>query len=259
MNHAEPRPTPNLETEMTDIATLPGNTHVADAPRFDGYAFIHKALRQFMGHVLGRVGAMDADDEEQRRAALDAVDALLGVLRGHVRHENDFIHTAIEARRPGGARHTADDHWLHLEAIANLEDESRALRDARPGQRAGLASRLYRHLAEFIGENLMHMQVEETQNNALLWELYRDDELIAIHDRLVASIDPAEMALVTRWFAAALNDVELAMLFGDMQAKAPAPAVDALLGVARTQLDETRWARLSRALGRPPVAGLVTA
>jgi hypothetical protein len=239
-----------------DLTTLPGNTHVA--PRFDLYVFIHKALRQFMTHTLGRVGSMDVDDAEQRGPVLDGVEALLAELRAHVQHENDFVHTAIEARRPGGARHTADDHLLHLEAIANLEDETRALRHARDDQRATLALRLYRHLGEFVGENFVHMQVEETQNNAALWALYSDDELVAIHDRLLASVPPAEMALVVRWMAAALNDTELALLFGEMQHKAPPPAVEALLGIARSQLDERRWAKLARALGRPPVPGLVT-
>jgi hypothetical protein len=42
-----------------------------------------------------------------------------------------------------------------------------------------------------------------------------------------------------------------------MQAKAPPPVVDALLDIVRAQLDEARWARLARALGRAPVPGLV--
>jgi len=64
------------------------------------------------------------------------------------------------------------------------------VRDARDEHRAALAQRLYRHLALFIGENLQHMQVEETENNAALWALYSDDELAAIHDRLLASVPP---------------------------------------------------------------------
>jgi hypothetical protein len=180
-------------------------------------------------------------------------------MRSHLQHENDFVHTAIEARRPGGARKTADDHEHHLEAFGDLEDESHALRDARAEHRSALALRLYRHLGEFIGENLVHMQIEETQNNAALWALYDDAELAAIHERLLASIGPAEMALGTRWLAAALNAQELATLFGEMQAKAPPPAFEVLLDVARSQLDERRWARLCHALGRGPAPGLMTA
>jgi hypothetical protein len=250
-------------TAMTLTATLSLPVHAATAapkaPRHDLYVAIHKALRQFMSDTLSRLGTMDLDDDEERAAALSGVLALLGLLRSHLQHENDFIHTAIEARRPGAARHTADDHFLHVDAIANLEDEARAVRDARAEQRPALALQLYRHLAEFVGENLVHMQVEETRNNAALWELYDDAELQALHDRLLVSVGPAEMALAVRWMAAALAPQELAGLFGGMQKKAPPPAFEALLAVAHGQLDEKRWAKLARALGRPAVPGLMTA
>lgn len=243
--------------------TTPETTAVASAapkaPRFDLYAGIHKALRQFMAHTLRQLGAMDVEDSEDMAIALAGVDALLAMLRSHLQHENDFLHTAIEARRPGGARHTADDHGLHQEAIDSLGDELAALRAARAEHRAPLALRLYRHLAEFVGENLVHMQVEETRNNEALWALYSDAELVALHDRLLSTIGPDEMALVTRWMAASVSPQELAGMCLDMQAKAPAPVFEALLDVMRAQLDEKRWAKLARALGRPAVPGLMTA
>ncbi len=243
---------------MTEIATRPEAAAAIKARRVDLYVTIHKALRQFMAHTLTRLGAVDLEDEEDFRAVLAGVDSLLVLMKGHLQHENDFIHTAIEARRAGGARHTADDHLLHVDAIANLEDEARALSVVRQEQRPAHALRLYRHLAEFVGENLVHMQVEETRNNEALWSLYSDEELLALHDRLLAAVPPAEMALVVRWMAAALNPAELAALFSAMQAKAPAPAVEAMLDIARTQLSEKRWAQLARALGRPPVPGLIS-
>lgn len=233
-------------------------TPAVKAPRLDLYGPIHKALRAFMGHVLQRLGTLDPEDDAERAAAVAELQSLLGLMRSHLQHENDFVHAAIEARRPGAAAATAADHLGHLEALGNLEDEVQALRDALPPHRAPLARRLYRHLAVFVGENLLHMQVEETQNNAALWALYDDAELAALHDRLVASIPPAEMALAARWLVAGLDDAELAALYADMQAKAPPPAFEALLEIARSRLDERRWARLARALGRPPVPGLVT-
>ena len=245
---------------MTETAALSSPAPTAtQTPRVDLYLWIHKALRHFMGHTLTRLGAMDVADAEERAAVLDGVDALLGLLRSHLQHENDFVHTAIEARHPGAARQTADDHGLHQDAIGNLEDESRAVRDARDEHRPLLALRLYRHLADFVGENVQHMQVEETHNNAALWALYGDDDLIAIQERLIASIGPEEMALTVRWMAAALSVPELALLFGGMRVTAPPAAFDALLDVARAQLDERHWAQLARALGRPPAPGLMTA
>ena len=154
------------------------------APRYDIYGGIHKALRQFMCQTLARLGTMDPENEDERRAALQGVRDLLGQMRAHLAHENDFVHTAIEARRPGGARHTADDHLLHLDALHSLEHETDAVAEAKGAQLQALSGRLYRHLAEFVGENLVHMQIEETQNNAALWELYSDEELMAVHDRI---------------------------------------------------------------------------
>lgn len=238
---------------MDTVTALPGNTYAAataPAARFDIYVFIHKALREFMHHTVAAVGAMDVDDAGERADVCDQVELLLATLRGHVQHENDFIHAAIEARRAGGAAATAGDHVEHLEAIANLEDETHALRSAAPAQRTVLALRLYRHLAAFVGENLLHMQVEETHNNAALWALYRDDELVELHDRLMATIPPQEMALVVRWLAVALSVPELAILFADLRTKAPPQAVEALLGVVRSQVPAPRWARLAAAIGR---------
>ncbi|MCK7496773.1 MAG: hypothetical protein MZW92_42155 [Comamonadaceae bacterium] len=200
------------------------------------------ALRGLMHRTVAAVGAMDLDDDVERGAALDQVTLLLATLRGHVRHENEFVHTAIEARRPGAALQTADDHDAHLDAIADLEDEARRLRVAPAAQRAALALRLYRHRRyAFVGENLVHMQVEETVNNAVLWALYSDDELVALHDRLMASIPPDEIAMTVRWMATTLAVPELAMLFADLRTKAPAPAVEALLGAVRDEVDAARW------------------
>lgn len=228
------------------------------APRLDLYATIHKAWRQFMGDTLGRVGRMDVDDDADRQATLDQVEALLLQLRAHLEHENRFLHPAIEARRPGGAKVTAGDHEEHLESIRNLEDEAQALRQARGEHRHELGMRLYRHLALFIAENFEHMQVEERDNNAALWALYSDAELQELHDRLLASLGPTEMAATARWMAAALNPRELAELYIGVRAKAPLEAFNALLGVARSVLDDQRWAKLTRALRVPPVPGLVT-
>jgi hypothetical protein len=246
--------TTTLLAPMSDVApAAPG------APRLDLYVGIHKALRCFMADALTTLGRMDADDADSREAALVGVEALLSTLRSHLMHENDHMHAAIEARRLGAARHTADDHLLHLDAIANLEDETRAVRDARDGQRDAAALRLYRHLSEFVADNLQHMLVEESKNNATLWALYSDEELAALHDRLVATVPPAEMAMLARWFGAALTTAELSAMFLDMRQKAPPPAFEVLLDIVRRQLDPSRWARLARALGRSPVPGLIAA
>lgn len=219
------------------------------APRFDMYAFIHKALRGFMLDTLHRVGRMDLDDAAELRETLAQVDDLLVFCQRHLEHENDFVHSAIEARRPGGASRTADDHLDHVASIQVLRAEAAALPCHAASERAPLAQRLYLHLSLFVAENLQHMQFEETANNAALWSLYTDDQLVAIHDRLVASLPPAENALVARWMIPALSPAERAGLLGGLQLGAPPEVFEAVLGIARVQLDEVAWRKLARELG----------
>jgi hypothetical protein len=220
----------------------------AKPPRVDLYGPIHKALRRFMGDTLQRAGACDPSDPADLADTLSQVQSLLDGMRSHLKHENDHVHAAIEARQPAGARQTADDHVGHLETIGALEADVRALRTAPAGQREQRMARLYRHLALFVAENLHHMHLEETASNALLWTHYSDAELVEIHERLVASIAPAEMMGWLRWFAVALSPAELAGMLGDMRAKAPAEVFGAVMQLVRSVVDARRWAALERAL-----------
>ena len=237
---------------MSLTATLTAPPKAAAAPRVDLYTAIHKALRLFMSDTLARVGRLDTGDGSELNATLLQLNALLEACRSHVAKENTFVHTAIEARRPGGSERIAGEHADHLDAIAALEAEAAALR-ALPTAPAAL--RLYRHLARFVGENFEHMHVEETVHNAALWAAYSDTELLEIHHRILASIEPLEMALVLRWMVPALSPAERAAMLGEMQQQMPPEAMRGVLDVVRPHLDAQAWAKLARALNLPPVPG----
>lgn len=231
-------------------------TSADQATRFDMYQPIHKGLRDFLGDTLSRVGRVDVSDEKDLAATLAQLDALLSFCAQHVQHENEFLHTAIQARQPSAARRTTDDHVEHLHSIDALRREGRALANAPQEQRTLLALRLYRHLALFVAENLQHMHVEETANNAALWAHYTDDELVQIHDRLLATVSPPELMEVMRWMIPALNPTQRATVLGGMKAHAPAAAFEAVIDVVRPHLDIRDWAKLASALGIPQQQGL---
>ena len=151
--------------------------------RNDLYVSIHKALRSFMSDTLVRIGRIDVDDAADREAALDQLDELLALCLSHLKHENEFVHTAIEAKQPAGSERIAGEHAEHAESIAALQDEAASLRGASGPDAARIALRLYRHLALFVAENFQHMHFEESAHNALLWQHYSDDELVALHGR----------------------------------------------------------------------------
>ncbi len=221
---------------------------VAEAPRHDIYLPIHKGLRSLMAAILVEVGSMDWQVPAERDAMLARLDELLALCRGHLEHEDRFLHTAIEQRLPGAAAQTEADHLEHLAAIDRLRSGADAVRRAS-GDAGGAASlALYRDLAVFVAENFLHMQVEESRNNASLWAAYSDAEVIGIHDALVASIPPQEMSRLLQLIVPALAPAERARMMLGMRAGMPAAAFEDVLAIARTALSGRDWSKLRAAL-----------
>ena len=220
------------------------------SPRFDLYAPIHKALRLFMTDTLLALSRLDLGDPQDLEAGLARLETLLEAACRHLQHENDHVHPAIEARQSGISTRIAAEHRDHLDTIATLRAQAAILRAA---PEPATAHRLYRQLAAFIADNFEHMDVEETRHNQALWATYADHELRDIEARILASIGPQEMSQWLRWMIPALNPAERVQLIGAMPPDVQAP----VLASARALLDDLAWDKLTRAMGRPPVPGLV--
>jgi len=224
------------------------NTH----ERFNIYLQIHKGVRTALATVLLQVGRTDPNDEAEIAETLAAVRDLLTFLREHLQHEDEWIHPALEARRPGSSHGTRDDHAHHDEALAALASTQRAVQRCAPAERATALLRLYRQLALFVAENLEHMHMEETDNHAALASSYSDDELRELDRRLVASIPPASLMTALRWMLPGMTAPDRAALLGGLRAAAPADMVDAVLAMIRPHLNARDWAKLGAAIGPMP-------
>lgn len=220
----------------------------ATAPRYDMYRAIHKALRAYLGETLGAVGRMDCDDDQEVAATLAELRQLLQICSAHVEHENQFVHRAMERRRPGSAAGIADEHIEHAHAIDDLRAAIALVELGRGAERRVLAQILYRQFALFVAENFEHMQREETDNNAVLWSAYTDDELVAIENELKASIAPAEMMIIARWMLANNDHAFRVGMLSDVRAHAPREVFEGLLAVAQTNLSARDWNKLADAL-----------
>jgi hypothetical protein len=206
----------------------------------------HKALRAMMADTLVAVGRMDPRDECEVRDTIARLEDLLVACEKHVKHENEFVHRAIEAKRPGASCALAEEHVGHLRAIEDL----RAAATAR-------APDLQRRLAVFVAENLEHMEHEESAGNALLAELFTDAEIEAIEGRLVAAIPPGDFMQFLRWMLPALHHGERVELLQGMR-HAPGPVRHAVMGVAQTHLRAPDFARLEAALAQREPATLAS-
>jgi hypothetical protein len=191
--------------------------------RFDIYLEVHKGLRALMADVLTQVGRIDANDALEVAAGVRQVRVLLEISRGHLFTENRFVHPAMEARRHGSSCVTANQHVQHEADFEQLEAKLRAIETA---PRADLAPRilyLYRSLALFVADNFQHMHTEESENNEILWALYSDAELQALHGQIMASLDPEKLVVFSRWILPAVSHQERAAMLAGLRRGAPEP------------------------------------
>jgi hypothetical protein len=216
--------------------------------RYDIYGQIHRALRAAMSQTLVDLGRADAGDAASVDTAMQDVDTLLKFCLSHLDHENIFVHAAMEARRPGSSHKTASDHDQHLSAIDMLARDIGRVRSSTGGERRSRLQVLYQHLSSFVAENFEHMLVEESYNNAVLWDLYNDAEIHQIEQNLVASIPPPQAAEVMRHMLPAISQPERIEKLGQMRAAMPGEAFRDLFEMILPLVPQADRARLEAAL-----------
>ncbi|MFO1413407.1 MAG: hemerythrin domain-containing protein [Burkholderiales bacterium] len=221
---------------------------VPAAPRHDVYVLIHKALRAAMSDALLTLGSLDAADAPEVSDALAKVTELLDLCQEHLEMENRFIHPAMEARQPGSTAGVAAEHVHHEATIAALRRHVESVARAPSAARERAAADLYQALGVFVGENLVHMQEEESAHNAVLWATHTDAELMALEATIKAHVPPPRMAYVLRWMLPAASPAQRAQMLRGVRAHAPAPVFEGVLGIARAHLDAAGWRKLDTAL-----------
>jgi iron-sulfur cluster repair protein YtfE (RIC family) len=231
---------------QTIHATFPHAT----VARADIYLRIHKALRACMADTMLWIGRVDCADPHEVAEAMAQVRSIAAFCAGHLQHEDEFVHPALEAARPGSARGIEDEHLHHNATCARLAQLADAIGEAAAADRQPLANKLYRELALFFAESLVHMDVEETDNNAILWAGYDDQQLMAIEHAIVASLTDQERATSMRWMLPALTPGELLSMFEGVRRSAPPPVFDAMLAGMRPLLAAADWNKLCTGLSR---------
>jgi hypothetical protein len=181
-------------------------------PAYNIFWRIHKAVRSCLCDTMLKVGRVDSDDQQELELVLDQVRGMLAFCKGHLAHENQYIHTAMEARNPGSTHTAAEEHQQHERAFIQIEALVAQVVAAAPDVRGQATAQLYQYLALFVGENLVHMYAEETHDHGVLGSAYNADELGAIEGRIVASLTPQQRGLSMQWMLPALTPQERALL-----------------------------------------------
>jgi hypothetical protein len=238
----------NDAQQLTGADAAQGSRQALLQSRHDIYQGIHKGLRAWMADVLVRAGRVDYTDSDEVAELAGSVRALLHVLRHHLAMENQFVHRAMERAIPGSTQTIATEHVHHERAIALIENDLRGLEQAQALARAAAAQRLYRRLALFVAENFEHMNVEETEHNAVLWATHTDAEIAEIEQTIIAAHAPEDLVAVLRWMVPAMAAPERAAMFTGIRMNAPVEVFQMLLGVVRPCLSERDYAKLCAAI-----------
>jgi hypothetical protein len=222
---------------------------VDNSRRFNMYQSVHKGLRAFMADTLTKVGQTDYTDTTEQQETAAQLRSLLHICAEHLAHENRFVHSAMESRQPGSAARCAGEHVEHVAHIASLNACLDVALAASADKQAHAWQRLYHALSLFVAENFEHMLMEEREHNAVLWQHFSDEELIEIHDALLASVPADEMAVHFRWMLPQLSHPERVGMLGGMRQGMPPEVFASQLDMARPLLDERAWHKLTAALG----------
>lgn len=213
----------------------------------DLYRDIHKGIRSQLFDVTERAGQVDPTDHADKATLAAHVRDLVELLVSHAEHEDGHIQPALEANLPRLAEQVASDHEL-LEARIALLAEQAADIDS-PGDARWSARHLYVELAAFTSTYLAHQDLEERVIMPALEEVIGPDAGLAIHQAIVGSIPPEDLAKSLAVMLPAMNIDDRTELLGGMQAGAPAEVFRGVWGLAASVLEVRDLEALAARLG----------
>jgi hemerythrin-like domain-containing protein len=215
----------------------------------DLYRDIHKGIRAVLFDATGEAGRIDPTDRDARSAVAGKVAGLVDLLVSHAEHEDEHIQPALERELPALAARIAGDHEVVEARMRDLRTWAGDALDATRAEQRDAVHRLYVELASFTGAYLEHQDVEERIVMPALEAAVGVEQVAAIHEAIVSSIPPDEMATSLAVMLPAMNVDDRAELLGGIRANAPTEAFQGIWGLATSVLSPTDLAAVGARLG----------
>lgn len=208
--------------------------------RLRNFDFPHKTLRSLLSRFTLLAGTIDYSNEKELAALRLLGEDMFFLLENHLHHENTHTFQLIEKHRPGGAKFEYDDH----ERVEQIQhDLKRQLNvTITDGHDFYLAA------CKFQSEYLNHIHHEETITEALLWELFTDEELINHRTEIMKNIDPNVLLKWLKYGIPACSlEGSIGMLKG-FKAGAPPEIFETAMNTIQPEMDPSRFATLRNEL-----------
>jgi hypothetical protein len=217
---------------------------------FDAYGNVHKGIRAELFAVVGSAGNVDPSDRTGRAALAAHVADVVELLVEHAGHENTHVHPVLEAYDLAVFTRLESDHAALDARIARIAERADAITDAARGEQRARVHNLYLDLSSFTGAYLTHQEFEERVAMPAILDAVGIEGSHAIHDAIVSSIPPPEMAKSLAIMLPAMNVDDRAEMLGGMQQAAPPEAFAAVWGLTRSVLTPADFRALAARLGK---------
>ena len=216
--------------------------------RPDLFSNVHKGLRAALFESATVVAQTDfASAEEAQEAAARCV-TLLRFLEEHAAHEDAVVMPELKALSPELHVVLQEEHARTDGLQRELASLVERLERASALERVSLGRRIHDRLWALGAEHVHHMQREEQDAMRMLWAHRTDDELRALHARILSRIAPPRTAEWLALMLPAMSISERAAMIAELRAKVPASALGALLAPARAAMGAT-WSATALAVG----------
>jgi hypothetical protein len=220
--------------------------------RYNVFNQIHKALRALLYDTALSLQQAWLADPAEAAVALGKVETVLGFFDGHAHHEDHFILPAVEAYNKQLVDEFEKEHVTDLALSNRLRSLLNIYRHAVSGEeKLEAGSAITKAFVEFMIFNLQHMAKEEILLNQVLWEHYTDQQIIAIQEKLVATIPPQEMMLSSKWMFRGINNMEAIHWLKAIRSNAPEFVFQSLVQLGEKELPSERWNRIWNNINQP--------
>ncbi len=227
--------------------TIPSNY---ESVAVDLYRDIHKGIRADLFALTSAAGSIDPSDPADVRAVAAHLEDTIVLLETHAGHEDTHVGPALTEHLPQLQDTIERDHAVLEGRLADLRTWAADAVATPSGMRRAPVQRLYVELASFTSAYLAHQDIEERIVMPELDRVIGLEAVAAIHQAIIASIPPADLAQSLALMLPAMNNDDRTELLGGMQAGAPPEVFEGVWGLAGSVLDSRDIAVVGRRLGR---------
>jgi hypothetical protein len=245
-----------FETTQTTTSTDPVPAAGTDSghapiPQIDLYRDIHKGIRLELFGITLAAGQLDCSDRVVSVPFAERVDRLGTLLEQHAEHEDGWIQPLVEQHLPAAATRIATDHAAFDVRFADICEMAGALALAGGEPARSIGHEVYLELASFVSAYLSHQDLEERVVMPTLAQVMTPLEILQVHETIIGSIPPAEMADALALMIPAMNIDDRTELLGGMRAGAPAEVFAGVWGLVGSVLAPADVAAVAARLGIP--------